>query len=357
MNLAEGSYFGGRTPEDGRFSWEWPALRIYNLVRAVTHPYPGAFTMSGRAQALRVVGGPADRTARCGPRHGAQGCAGGGRRRHRRRCPAALQVPARRRAGGGRATSSSGRTGSPPARAWTKRGRTHEDPDPRRQRLHRQRAHAPHPRHHRLGGLRHGPLAPASSSTPWTTRASTSSRATSRSTRSGSSTTSRSATWCCRWSPSPRPATYVKEPLRVFELDFEENLRVIRQCVQYGKRVVFPSTSEVYGMCHGPGVRRGHEPPRARTDQQAALDLLVLQAAPGPRHRGLRPAGGAPVHALPALQLDRAQARRHRRRQGGLLAGGHAVHHQPVPGRADPAGGRRASRGAASPTSRTASTP
>jgi nucleoside-diphosphate-sugar epimerase len=45
------------------------------------------------------------------------------------------------------------------------------------------------------------------------------------------------------------PATYVREPLRVFELDFEENLRVIRQCVKYRKRVVFPSTSEVYGMC------------------------------------------------------------------------------------------------------------
>ena len=44
------------------------------------------------------------------------------------------------------------------------------------------------------------------------------------------------------------PATYVKTPLRVFELDFEENLRVIRQCVKYDKRVVFPSTSEVYGM-------------------------------------------------------------------------------------------------------------
>ena len=31
------------------------------------------------------------------------------------------------------------------------------------------------------------------------------------------------------------PAVYVKEPLRVFELDFEENLRVIRQCVKYHK--------------------------------------------------------------------------------------------------------------------------
>jgi nucleoside-diphosphate-sugar epimerase len=48
------------------------------------------------------------------------------------------------------------------------------------------------------------------------------------------------------------PATYVKEPLRVFELDFEENLRVIRQCVKYKKRVVFPSTSEVYGMSPDP---------------------------------------------------------------------------------------------------------
>ena len=48
------------------------------------------------------------------------------------------------------------------------------------------------------------------------------------------------------------PATYVKEPLRVFELDFEENLRVIRQCVKYRRRVVFPSTSEVYGMSTDP---------------------------------------------------------------------------------------------------------
>ena len=45
------------------------------------------------------------------------------------------------------------------------------------------------------------------------------------------------------------PATYVKEPLRVFELDFEANLPIVRQCVKYGKRILFPSTSEVYGMC------------------------------------------------------------------------------------------------------------
>jgi nucleoside-diphosphate-sugar epimerase len=45
------------------------------------------------------------------------------------------------------------------------------------------------------------------------------------------------------------PATYVREPLRVFELDFEANLPIVRHCVKYNKRVVFPSTSEVYGMC------------------------------------------------------------------------------------------------------------
>ena len=45
------------------------------------------------------------------------------------------------------------------------------------------------------------------------------------------------------------PATYVKNPLSVFELDFEENLRIVKMAAKYGKRVVFPSTSEVYGMC------------------------------------------------------------------------------------------------------------
>ena len=44
------------------------------------------------------------------------------------------------------------------------------------------------------------------------------------------------------------PATYVREPLKVFELDFEANLPIIRHCVKYRTRIVFPSTSEVYGM-------------------------------------------------------------------------------------------------------------
>ena len=40
----------------------------------------------------------------------------------------------------------------------------------------------------------------------------------------------------------------LSHPLWTFELDFEQNLKVVRLCVKHGKRVVFPSTSEVYGL-------------------------------------------------------------------------------------------------------------
>ncbi|MGD9954399.1 MAG: formyltransferase [Burkholderiales bacterium] len=54
--LAEGSYFGGRRPEDGRIDWSKGAHAIHDLVRAVAPPYPGAFTtLSGRpARVLRT---------------------------------------------------------------------------------------------------------------------------------------------------------------------------------------------------------------------------------------------------------------------------------------------------------------
>jgi methionyl-tRNA formyltransferase len=47
MNLAEGNYCGGRKPADGRIDWTRSAVQIYNLIRGVTHPYPGAFTWLG----------------------------------------------------------------------------------------------------------------------------------------------------------------------------------------------------------------------------------------------------------------------------------------------------------------------
>jgi methionyl-tRNA formyltransferase len=44
QDLARGSYFGGRKPEDGRIDWELSAHEIHNLVRALAPPYPGAFS-------------------------------------------------------------------------------------------------------------------------------------------------------------------------------------------------------------------------------------------------------------------------------------------------------------------------
>ncbi|MEO8164453.1 MAG: formyltransferase [Betaproteobacteria bacterium] len=47
--LAQGSYFGGRKPEDGRIDWTGSAQAVHNLVRGVAPPYPGAFTtVSGK---------------------------------------------------------------------------------------------------------------------------------------------------------------------------------------------------------------------------------------------------------------------------------------------------------------------
>jgi methionyl-tRNA formyltransferase len=39
--------FPRRRPEDGRVEWGWPAPRIANMIRAVTHPFPGAFVGDG----------------------------------------------------------------------------------------------------------------------------------------------------------------------------------------------------------------------------------------------------------------------------------------------------------------------
>ncbi len=55
QDLAAGSYYGGRKPEDGRIDWAWSAATVHNLIRAVAPPYPGAFCeLSG--QRLHLLG-------------------------------------------------------------------------------------------------------------------------------------------------------------------------------------------------------------------------------------------------------------------------------------------------------------
>jgi methionyl-tRNA formyltransferase len=52
QDLSQATYFGGRKPEDGRIDWGRPTAQIFNLVRAVTDPYPGAFTDVGGARLM-----------------------------------------------------------------------------------------------------------------------------------------------------------------------------------------------------------------------------------------------------------------------------------------------------------------
>jgi methionyl-tRNA formyltransferase len=58
-DIARGSYFGGRGPEDGRIDWSQSAPTVHNLVRAVAPPYPGAFTaidgLPARVLRTRIV--------------------------------------------------------------------------------------------------------------------------------------------------------------------------------------------------------------------------------------------------------------------------------------------------------------
>ena len=44
QDLTQGAYFGGRRAEDGRIDWRQSARPIHDLVRAVSRPYPGAFS-------------------------------------------------------------------------------------------------------------------------------------------------------------------------------------------------------------------------------------------------------------------------------------------------------------------------
>lgn len=54
QDLSKGSYYGGRRPEDGRIEWKRSAGEIYNLIRGVTDPYPGAFAFLDKGDKIII---------------------------------------------------------------------------------------------------------------------------------------------------------------------------------------------------------------------------------------------------------------------------------------------------------------
>ena len=235
---SQASRFGRRRPEDGRIDLSRPREEVHDLVRAVTHPFPGAFTdvFGGKTFVWRTACRAWRRTtpspARSAPRRAGSSS------------PAATTATssccALQREGG----QEDGRGRLHRAEGGLMRG-----PDPRRQRLHRQRPDRAHPRRRPTGTCRawtsaRDKIAPFLENPRFTYL-------------EGDIAINKE--WieyqvkkCDVVLPLvaiATPAAYVQEPLAVFELDFEENLRIVKQAVRYGKRVVFPSTSEVYGMC------------------------------------------------------------------------------------------------------------
>jgi len=247
---ARATVFGGRRPEDGRIDWAQSAGQICDLVRAVTHPYPGAFTQSGErrlwiwsaragaapraeppgtvlsADPLAVACGagavtvllaqPEQDIAMAGPQAAAAlGLAPGAR------------LGARRRAAARRKTSVlilgvNGFIGNALSERLLDSGRyAVHGMDLQADKIGRL---LKHPDFH----YAEGDIAISREWIEYHVRK------------------------CDIVLPLVAIATpieYTRNPLRVFELDFEENLRVVRHCVKYGRRIVFPSTSEVYGMC------------------------------------------------------------------------------------------------------------
>lgn len=66
---ADGATYGERRrPEDGRVDWSWEPRRVFNWVRGLARPYPGAFTFLGPRQVFlwkcRVVPGAGPGTGR-----------------------------------------------------------------------------------------------------------------------------------------------------------------------------------------------------------------------------------------------------------------------------------------------------
>ena len=83
----------------------------------------------------------------------------------------------------------------------------------------------------------------------------------------------------------------------------------MRQCVKHKKRIRVPL--DLRSVRHVPRrrVRSRGVGAGVRPDQQAAMDLRLLEAVDGSRHPRLRHERGPRLHAVPPVQLDRRRPR------------------------------------------------
>ena len=105
------------------------------------------------------------------------------------------------------------------------------------------------------------------------------------------------------------PATYVKDPLAVFELDFEANLPIVRACARYRKRVLFPSTSEVYGMSEDAQFHPYESKLVLGPISKPRWIYSCSKQLSGSGDRRLWPAAGSGLHVVSTVQLDRLRPR------------------------------------------------
>jgi UDP-4-amino-4-deoxy-L-arabinose formyltransferase / UDP-glucuronic acid dehydrogenase (UDP-4-keto-hexauronic acid decarboxylating) len=250
QNPADASYFGRRTPEDGRIDWTMDAEHIRNLVRAVTKPYPGAFTFLGQKkflvwEASTEPGGTGEPGTVLSVNPFKVKCGDG-----------ILQINVAQQENGPTTSGSQlaeeiGITagvplGAPAINVVAQRRKSvlilgvngfignalsHRLLEDGRYDIYGmdlQSSNIQELLSHPNFQFREGDIAIHREWIEYHVRK------------------------CDIIMPLVAIATpieYTRNPIRVFELDFEENLRIIRYCVKYGKRVIFPSTSEVYGMC------------------------------------------------------------------------------------------------------------
>jgi len=250
QNEAEASYFGRRGPEDGEIDWQKPASAIYNLVRAVTEPYPGAFTYSGQRKMTiwkaRVVKG------QNGERPGTIlstaplviACAEDALEIIAGQSEQGLYQPGARLAGD-MGLVQGARLSGRPRKSDKQRTRVlilgvngfiGNHLTERLLREDRYEVYGMDISSDAISRFLHHPHfyfveGDISINKEWIEY---------------------QVKKCDVVLPLVAIATpieYTRNPLRVFELDFEENLEIVRHCVKYHKRIIFPSTSEVYGMC------------------------------------------------------------------------------------------------------------